>query len=503
MPLLLFLLLLCAPCVLNANIELVHEQSSRQTYHYFLSMAGAFAHVSGHPQRAAQTYQQLSTLAPESESLKHAIIRLAFERSDYAAALKQALHVDANNLAHKEAAVTIAQSYLFSNRTREALAMLDILRAKYPRDHRLDYYAALAYIKSADMKKAHALVDGVLGQESRENNHFLFHFLKAKLLFLGNDLAGATTHINRALALNAHFVKGIVLKGVIAEKGKKLEEALRTYEHYITLTRDPEISKKVIALCFTLKKFARAKQLLLSQPNETADHYHDIALVCFKMNDYANTMLYADKALEKFKDHTRAQDLKIDVFFAEKRSDQAAKMFRGWLEKQPTNASLIRRWYLLANKGMPVGILIGTLQIIGRNHPTFPLCFALGDLLHEQQRYDEARTWYEKALQTPICKPMNLHTSKIQFQIARTWYQEKNVTKASGALQKALACTPTYPSAHNLAALIMIESGGPRIKSGVTSTNAAARKHVDAALLAAPNHKPYLATKAQLLSSRT
>ena len=67
------------------------------------------------------------------------------------------------------------------------------------------------------------------------------------------------------------------------------------------------------------------------------------------------------------------------------------------------------------------------------------------------------------------------------------------VYKASQALKRALECSPAYPSAHNLAALIMIEHGGDI---------SAAEKHINIALKAAPTHAPYLMTQKRLQSYR-
>ena len=81
-------------------------------------------------------------------------------------------------------------------------------------------------------------------------------------------------------------------------------------------------------------------------------------------------------------------------------------------------------------------------------------------MLHQQRQHKKARTWYTQALSSQQCADKNLNRSKIEFQIACTWYQDQQFTKASQALKRALECSPAYPSAHNLAALIMIEHGG-------------------------------------------
>ena len=116
---------------------------------------------------------------------------------------------------HKESALNLAQAYLFTHRPLEALRMLLVLQNKYRHDDRLDYYH-LAYIKQGNSLDAHRTIDRIISDDGHETKHFLFHFLKAKLLVGNNDLTAAATHVEKALLQNPRFAKAVILKGVIA-----------------------------------------------------------------------------------------------------------------------------------------------------------------------------------------------------------------------------------------------------------------------------------------------
>jgi Tfp pilus assembly protein PilF len=133
--------------------------------------------------------------------------------------------------------------------------------------------------------------------------------------------------------------------------------------------------------------------------------------------------------------------------------------------------------------------VLTVLERLTRSHPTYQACFALADLLQSQAEYEAARKWYNRALDDSMLTRHHLLESKLHFQIACSYYQEQNFTLAYDEVQKALACTPPYPSAHNLAALIIIEAGG--------SLNRA-QDHISHALFAAPKYPPYLDTRRQL-----
>lgn len=475
-------LFFCLP--LAATIEVVRETPDPTTQYYFLSMKGAYEHVSGAPHRAAKTYELLKQLSPASEQLRHAMIRLAFERGDYQSVVAHESHIDATRPTHKESALYLAQSHLFCNNTEAALPLLKILRSLSPLDNRIEYYTALTLIKAQRLTEAAAVIQSVLNQEAYEAKHFLFHFLNAKLSFLEADFATAEKHIARCLADNPRFAKGIVLKAVIAEKQNRIDEALKTYESYLELTRDPEITSKVISLCFGTGRYQRALELLASQPRDTADYYHDMALVLYKLNRTKEALKTVKKSLEKDRNYEKAYTLYAHLMIAEQQFDDLRDQFALWLARHPDNRALISSWCRLIERGLPLATATETLAQAAKKAHSFSLMFALADLHHQHAQYEAARRWYEWALQHA---PSALAVSKLWFQVACTFYKQNQHQKAHEATKKALAQAVVYPSAHNLMALLLAQTDSET-----------AHAHIQEALRADPTNKAYLATQKQL-----
>lgn len=471
-------------------VELVHKPKADDAFAPFLALKGAYEHVNGDTKQAAITYAQLSTLAPESEHLKQARINLAFDRAEYATVVQQAHQIDITNPAHKKNAQRLAQAYLFSNRLCAARDTFAALRAQYPHDDSFDYYAAVTAIKMEDFVGAHRIINHVLAQSGRESKHFLFHFLNAKIAFLSGKYDAAMTHVTTSLAFNSRFAKGMMLKAAIAEKQNRLDLALATYEKYLTMMNDPTVINRIVSLCFSTKNYPKAYKLLLAQPRTTIDHFHDLAVLAMKMGKNPASHAHIDKVLAKDSTFAKGQKLKLHLLCEEQRFDDIAEVLKQWLHAQPRNQTLISRAYSLKNKGMTLRALIHIFKHVANRKSTMQLCFALGDLLHEEGGYEAARSWYEIALRDRTVAPRGLQASKLYTQMARTLYMQKLFSKARGVLIQAQTCTPVYPSAYNLSALVLLKTNGDPQQ---------AKAFIELALQAAPDHAPYLETLSQLL----
>lgn len=472
---------------LLATIEVVRETPDPTTQYYFLSMKGSYEHVSGASHRAARTYSLVNKLSPNNQQLSHAMIRLAFERGDYRAVVAHSNAISPHDPTQKDIALLLAQSYLFCEQVELALPLLKELATLYPQDNRIDYYTALTLLKAHRLTEAQKLIDKVLSQEANETKHFLFHFLNAKIAFLENNFVTAKKHIERCLQENPRFVKGIVLKAVIAEKQNHTNEALATYESYLQLTKDPEITGKVITLCFSTGRYKRALELLKSQPRDAADYYHDMALILYKLGDKKNALKNIEKSLKKDPHYQKSYTLCAHLLIAERQFEELQGRFSRWLAAHASNHSLISTWYRLTKKGLPYVTAASTLAAAARESESFMLMFALADLHHENNNFDAARRWYQWALKKAATP---LDTSKIWFQIARTYFAQNNHDESLNANKKALAQKVVYPSAHNLMALLLLNTD-PH----------AARDHNKKALLADPKNESYLATQADITAT--
>lgn len=483
---------LCLYSTTTASIVVSEEQPASQAQLYYLSMVGAYEHISGQTHRAKKTYQQVTDLAPESRALHHATLRLAFERNAYDDAIAQAPHVDVNNPSDEEAALNLGQAYLFSNRTHEALTILTQLQKKHPQNDRVDYFIALCHLQNSDTAHAHRTVDAALRNPTRASRRFLFHFLKAKLLISEGNTEKAEQHLEQALEQNPRFAKAIVIRGALLERKGQTQQAISAYKQYLKLNPDDKtIIQKIIALLFATKNFAEARTYLLRIPQDTADYFHDCALISFQLGEHDAAYTALQTALKKDPQHRKSQDLLTEVLLVQNNISELTNMYVSWITATPQSHALIARWYQLAGKKLPAETVIAGLRSAAEHTPTYKICFALGDLLHQFGYFEQARTWYKRTLKSPRVTSRSLLASKLHFQIACTFYHERAYHDANKHLEQALACSPIYPSVHNLIALIIVEAGG---------NISTAQEHINRALYAAPDNSAYLDTQRQLAS---
>lgn len=469
----------------HATIELIHRTAADDALAPFLALKGAYEHVSGDTKQASTTYAQLASLAPSNRHLTQARIALAFDRAEYTQVIREANHIDVTNPAHKKNAQRLAQSYLFTNQLPMARDAFAALQKQYPHDDSFDYYAAVTAIKMNDFATAQNTTSRVLSQETRENKHFLFHFLNAKMAFLSSDYDRALAHTTKSLAGHPRFAKGIMLKAAIEEKQKHPHKALATYEKYLAMLPDPAVVNRIVSLCFETKEYKKAYNLLLSQQRTAIDHNHDLAVLAMKQGDTSAAHIHIDAALAKDPTFSKGHKLKLHLLCEEQQFDQVCKLLKTWLHAQPFNQALITRAFFLQNKNVPRRILIDAFKHAAKQRPTIPLCFALADLLHQEELFEAARSWYEVVLRDKRLAPRSLLASKVHTQIARTLFLQKQFDRAHVVLTQARDCIPVYPSAYNLSALVLLETDGSREH---------ARNFAQRALKAAPEHEPYLET---------
>jgi predicted Zn-dependent protease len=237
------------PRVYSGTITLRRHTPTHQEEYYFLALKGAYEQVSGDYKNARKTYGHLRTVTPTDQNLLGAALRLAFDHGHFAEVLSYAPHIDITAPQNKELAFLIAQAYLFLHKNTEGIDILEALRMQHPRDDRFDYFAAIAYTKINQAPQALAIINAVLADPTKRSRYYLFHFLKAKYLFLQNQCSEALDQINASLVNNPSFAKGFFLKGTILEQLHQHKQALAAYQRYQTLNKnDATIAEKIEVL---------------------------------------------------------------------------------------------------------------------------------------------------------------------------------------------------------------------------------------------------------------
>jgi len=222
-----------------------HIMHDARTHYFFTCLKGAYEHLAGAHSAATSTYQRLNKVLINDPALMHASLHLAFAKKEYATILAHASVIDPAKEEQKESAFLLAQTYLMHDMNDEAAALFEKLMAHYPTENRFEYFATIAYGKTNEHEKAHAVIDRALKKNELAGKHHLFHFLKAKLHYT-KDTAAAYAAAQQCITCNPLFAKGFFLLGSLEEQQKNTAAALTAYERYHRLApEDKTILDKI------------------------------------------------------------------------------------------------------------------------------------------------------------------------------------------------------------------------------------------------------------------
>ncbi|MDQ5890340.1 MAG: hypothetical protein QG604_214 [Candidatus Dependentiae bacterium] len=446
---------LAATSLTPGAIKVIEQAPNSDIQRYFLALKGAYEQASGQLPRATQTYAQLKKILTSDQTFNFALLRLAFDRGNYEEVISYKNTVDLANPQAKEAFFLIAQAYLFLHNTTNAIELLEKLMSLYPHDDRFDYFATIAYTKINQPAKALTRIEAILARQEKRSKHYLFHFLKAKIAFAQSDFILAAEEAKKCLANNPSCAKAFFLLGGIEEKQQHIAQALAWYEHYRTLQPgDKEAIDKVISLSIKIGAYQKAQELLAQHPNTTFHYYHNVALLHLAQRQYTEAENAIDSALTKNFNSGTMQDLKITVLVAQRKFSQLATLLLSWLTTHPADKPLIKKIMALRKNNMPYRMLRSIMEQAAQKKGTWQLCFGLGDLVHEQNQYEAARSWYTVALQDPELKENNLIKSQLHYQIAGSYWSQQDRPHATEAVTKSLSCSPHCPEAEELMKLL-------------------------------------------------
>lgn len=463
---------------LQAEIEISHIAPPTAQQHYFLVMKGAYEQTRGDYVQAAHTFVSLAPYI-KSPQMRLAALQVAFEQKRYHDLIKAANEIRTLHADNKELQLKLAQAYLHTHQLQDAATLLLALRAQFPHDDRIAYFAATTLLKQGLTAQAEEIITTVLRQESHAAKHYLFHFLRAKNAFLSGAYDTALEHVKKCTSTHPSFSRVQVLKGLIHEKKGDKEAALASYTEYLAHTPDNDIAQKQLMLAFECGNFLLVQNELKKKPKNEASYFHDLALVTFKLGDYDEAHALLDKALTLSPRFTKARTLRVHLLEAEKKHDEIAALFTKWLHETPHDHNLIRTIMKLEAKGLSREQVCSILRDVADRLEAPLVCFALGDLFHETGDYHEARHYYAQAPRQ----------SATHFQDACMYFKENNHEAMQRELHAAQQYDVIYPSVYNLAAFA--NPGAPE-----------ALQLIEKALAADATNAAYLDTKRVVALSR-
>lgn len=487
----------------HSHLLFSHE-SDAKIEEYILCMQGAYEHITGHNTDAENSYQILLELEdPElTPEIKRARVKLLFDRENYPAVIAEKEYILSLVPDEYETPLYLGQAYLSYDKPKEAITLLEKLNKTHENNENIMYYLASAYLRTQQFYHAESIINKLLARKELRNKHFMFYFLQAKRYFLEGNFPEAIVSIDHALELYPSFTKGLLLKAILYEKQNMLEKSIEIYKSYLALQpRDLEIRKKMVTLYFGLKNYDAALTILEAIPENSAEYYHDLALVYHKKNNNKNAYKYIDRSLALNKNFHKARFLKTHILLSEKKYHVILDEYQQTLENNPEQHGVIKNLLRLETEGLPRGYIAPLLdKIIKRNPQAIWPEFAAGDYALSHNNLPQAEGHYQKLLNKLTgsrgdrariyhlnSDQIELLKSQVAFQMATISYQKNNYSRAHIWLDQAEKPTCVYPSVYNLRAYMWAETEPSKLSEAL--------HEIDKAIHAHDNTPFYLDTK--------
>lgn len=478
-------------------LSFIDTTTESKIKHSTLYLKANYFQHSGQFHQALKVYNDLFVLDAPSY-VYDGYLRLLSQTNQFAAIsvlIDKTQELFKDNL---EIQIIYAQSLLNTNRDAQARELLEKLKQKYPGNTQINYYSAAHSEKTNNLQKALNDINTFLEKKPNQAKFFLFYFLKAKILLKMGNYDHALAAIDKSLALVPKFDKGILFKALLLEQAKKIDQAIEWYKKYLQVTKhDPAITKQLVQLLFSQKKFAQAAAQLKKLKNPNPEYYADLALLEWKAKNHQAALTSINKALSKKPFFEKAILLKIEICIALQQHNEIAPIIQKWLVKKPRNNTIIKLLLKLTNhvKIISSDQAIAILQAAQKKHKnlyTIPL--ALADLCLQKKQYQKAFVCYKKT--SELTKNKNLQ-SKLSFQMGFVQFAMGNRKKATETLDRALNQQIVYPPTYNLMAFMLAQSAHNSPQNLTRALNL-----IDKALATNPQSPYFLDTKAIILEKQ-
>jgi tetratricopeptide (TPR) repeat protein len=455
---------------------------------YFLYLKAGYQHLSGNVAGALNSYDRLFDKNVPVYAYD-GLIRLLFDINQLEKIVELYNETKGAFTQNLEVQLIVAQALLSLNNDSEAENLFDELAEKYPDNEQVAYYTAVSFIKNNQNERALKFIDQVLKKPALKSKHFLFYFLKSKILMQMGRSQEALAVIKKSIELYPSFERGWLLKALLEEQLGRINEAVSGYQRFLDIVgHDLAVEKQLVHLLFSLQRFSEAADVLKRMDADSPEYYFDIALIEWKAGKGKTALQNVNKAIDKLPDFRKAKLLKVEILLAQNKNKEVLNFMQEWIQREPQDSSVVRILLLLRRGNVSRADIIQVLEGVAQvAEDSVGILSALADLYLEQQDYQSVLNYCQKVLDKTQDGALK---SKVLFTVGYIHFIAKEKDKVEKALRNAIKHKPTYPSAYNLLAY----------HYAINEENLDdALKMIELALKAQPNTYYYLDTKGYIL----
>lgn len=384
----------------------------------------------------------------------------------------------------------VAQAFLMANQDDKAEKIFVDLAKNYPDNEQVAYYFAVSLIKNNQFEKTLAYLNECLEKPQFKSRSFLFYFLRSKVYMHMNKNDLAMRDIEKSLEVFPRFDKALLLKAMLLEQLGRVNEAIRGYQHFLSLVgRDEMIEKQVIQLMFSQNRMPEALQYLKKLKGSTPEYFFDLAMIEFNSGNYKKALQDINTCIEKSPTFVRGKLLKVEILLAMKNHSKILAFMRDWLTREPYDNSVIHAVLLLSKAGVSKQQIASLFEdVLKSNRATVGVWAALADIYVEQKNYKTSIVLYKKIFDSTSDADLK---SKVMYQVAYIYFLTNQTKNMENILLQSIKHPVVYPASYNLLAYAYAKNG---------QNLSQALDYVNKALLEDANSPFYLDTKGLVLS---
>jgi tetratricopeptide (TPR) repeat protein len=321
---------------------------------------------------------------------------------------------------------------------------------------RIVYSRAVFFSQQHRYAQAVKELDEFFAKNNIRAKHAPLYLLKGTICLQQqpSDSKMALQALDEALALCPTFERPLRLKAIVYEQMGDKQALAQTLRRLIALDKhvQPPLVKRLVSLLFELEQWDDAYGYLKELDEKSSNHYFDLALLSWKMQNGPRALEHLEKAICQDSSSVRAQLLKLEILMADNKRREALNQFRSWLQTDKTKrafAALATCTDRMFPRKEVIGLLISLRGCKGIEREIVSL---LGDLYTLDKQYRHAEKCYNRFVKLSDTSS-RAHRVKALYNLGYLSWCQKDLERACGYLDKARALDP-----ENSAILTMLAS---------------------------------------------
>jgi predicted Zn-dependent protease len=378
---------------------------------------------------------------------------------------------------HLETQLTLVKALELSGKNKEAEARIIALQNKFPTNAEVVYGCALAYMRNNQNMQAEKVLNHYLESTTEKPMHFIFYYLKAQIAAHDNKQNQAREYINKCLQLNPSFDQGWLFCGLLHELEGNLNEAISGYRNFLQIVgHDSAVEQQIMSLLLKQQQ---------SSPKTNVREMFEESLMLYRQHQHSLALKRIEHCLQIDSTYRPARLLKIELLCALQQPAEAIQLLQTWIHQAPKEDIWYRTAHLLYQAGIEKDKIIAILEHLEQqnNHNLLPILY-LADIHLKNKSLEQAEQYLKKTL--ALSTNATLKT-KIIYQLAILYFNEKNHSAFAQAVDHGLDLEPNFAPLANLAAYYYATKGKNLKK---------AQKLIEVALAQQKNNPHYLDTQA-------